>query len=218
MTTMTMSGREHQQKRSLSHSLSLSTFIAALMINVVINQQNVKAFCFSPCFQKPTSVSNSRRREPHYIFFAQPNDDHRPEMAFERESPGSGSAGDSTSSSSSSNSNSSTITPKRTKKHKNRRKKMRRGKNTAGMKSGPLHIDDLAMHVTSQYISGPGGIFKQADARMKRLEAASLLNGRVDDEANKEQVGYLRKLDRHPTLVLNADYQVRDALLVNCDV
>eukprot|EP00551_Chaetoceros_affinis_P009534 CAMPEP_0203672448 /NCGR_PEP_ID=MMETSP0090-20130426/8481_1 /ASSEMBLY_ACC=CAM_ASM_001088 /TAXON_ID=426623 /ORGANISM="Chaetoceros affinis, Strain CCMP159" /LENGTH=297 /DNA_ID=CAMNT_0050537767 /DNA_START=497 /DNA_END=1390 /DNA_ORIENTATION=+ len=111
-------------------------------------------------------------------------------MAFERESPGAG------------------ITPKRAKKHKNRKTKMRRGRNTGQMKSGPLSMDELALHVSNQYVSGAGGIFKQADAKRKRVEAASLLNGRADgNEDHKEQVEYLRKLDRHPALVLNADYQ-----------
>ena len=87
---------------------------------------------------------------------------------------------------------------------------MRRSRNDT-TKSGPLNMDELAMHVTSQYISGPGGIFTHADARRKRQEAASLLNGRRNED-NKAQVEHLKNLDRHPTLVLNGDYQVSDIL------
>lgn len=81
-------------------------------------------------------------------------------------------------------------------------------KNTASVAHGPIaNENELAMHVSSQYVAGPGGLFKQVDARRKRQEKASIF--RNEENYNKKQVEYLRMLDRHPALVLNADYQVR---------
>jgi len=87
------------------------------------------------------------------------------------------------------------ISQKRKKKHKNRKKmKVRKGSH--------LTEDDLATHVSSRYVYGPGGILKQAEKKRNRQEAS-----RMFLDGNKDQVEVLKRLDRHPALVLNADYQ-----------
>jgi hypothetical protein len=96
-------------------------------------------------------------------------------------------------------------TPPRVIKHKNRQKIKRNNKKHLSkqrLETGPCTADELALHVSSQYVSGPGGILKQIDARRKREEASKRVF------CDKEQEEYLKKLDRHPVLVLNADYQV----------
>lgn len=50
--------------------------------------------------------------------------------------------------------------------------------------------EDLADHVSHLYLNGPGGILRE---RMSKIAYDSQM--------------YLRELDRHPALVLNADYQ-----------
>jgi len=94
--------------------------------------------------------------------------------------------------------------PKRT-KHKNR-KKMRsiKGSSLLEQKSGPISEDELAHHVFSMYTTGHGGLMKQAENKWRRHQANE--DDSYDDD---DQVALLKRLDRHPALVLNADYQVR---------
>lgn len=61
--------------------------------------------------------------------------------------------------------------------------------------------DDLAHHVSSMYINGPGGLLMDAAKKRERFVESTM-------SFDNEHVDLLRKLDQHPTLVLNADYQV----------
>jgi hypothetical protein len=62
-------------------------------------------------------------------------------------------------------------------------------------KSKALNADEIAHHVSSMYITGPGGMMKETQIKRKK-------------QKHNEHLTFLKKLDRHPTLVLNADYQV----------
>lgn len=64
----------------------------------------------------------------------------------------------------------------------------------------PITNAELAQHVASQYIFGPNGIMKEKAARERNRKGL----GQVGES---EQKDYLKMLDRHPALVLNADYQ-----------
>jgi hypothetical protein len=63
-------------------------------------------------------------------------------------------------------------------------------------------------HVAKQYITGPGSILRDKASRRNRMETQNRIV--TEDSSHKEQMQYLRMLDRHPALVLNADYQVSD--------
>lgn len=67
--------------------------------------------------------------------------------------------------------------------------------------SRPLSESDLHQHVNAQYVNGPGGTLRPTVAKQRAREAQK----RDLDEQTKR----LHNLDRHPALVLNADYQVR---------
>ena len=89
--------------------------------------------------------------------------------------------------------NAVTSVPKRKSKRKGRRKRTRQKANT-----GPISEQDLRHHVANQYMHGPGGKLKATAARSARN--SFLTNGHA---------AHLKKLDRYPALLLNADYQVR---------
>lgn len=67
--------------------------------------------------------------------------------------------------------------------------------------SRALSESDLRQHVNAQYVNGPGGTLRPTVAKQRAREAQK----RDLDEQTKR----LHNLDRHPALVLNADYQVR---------
>lgn len=69
----------------------------------------------------------------------------------------------------------------------------------------PISKTELAQHVASQYVNGPNGVIKEQSARARSRDL-------VDPEES-DQKEFLEKLDRHPALVLNADYQVRETVL-----
>lgn len=88
---------------------------------------------------------------------------------------------------------------------KRQRKKMKAKKGSSQLdhnhhKSGPVTDDDIAQHVASMYINGPGGLMKEATTKREKQDA----QGMFGDE---EHLALLKNLDRHPALVLNADYQ-----------
>ena len=91
--------------------------------------------------------------------------------------------------------------PKRKAKHQKRKKmKVQKGsslldKQKKNNKSTALNADEIAHHVSNVYITGPGGMMKET--KIKR-----------EKQTDNEHLKFLKKLDRHPTLVLNADYQV----------
>lgn len=76
---------------------------------------------------------------------------------------------------------------------------------------GVISEEELANHVSSMYIHGPGGIFNNMVKKRERRE--KIRNNGDDSHHGANQVldqeyeEFLRKLDRHPALVLNADYQ-----------
>lgn len=97
--------------------------------------------------------------------------------------------------------------PKPKKKRRRRKDKMKKNKGTSKLekvKNTPVDSDELAQHVSSMYMRGPGGKMRQVDFKRKRMEASSKLEV---DMTEKEHRDYMHKLDRHPALVLNADFQ-----------
>ncbi len=93
-------------------------------------------------------------------------------------------------------------------KRKRRKEKMKTYKGTSKLekvKNAPINDDELAHHVSAMYMKGPGGKMRQVDIKRKRMEAASNLEV---DMTEREHRRYMSKLDRHPALVLNADFQV----------
>lgn len=95
------------------------------------------------------------------------------------------------------------------KRNKRKKVKLQRGSSQldkkSNHKSGSVTEDEIAHHVSSMYVNGPGGYLKEAS--MKREKQSSSFD-------DKEYLKFLQKLDRHPALVLNADYQVRSNVLV----
>jgi len=95
--------------------------------------------------------------------------------------------------------------PKRKAKHQKRNKmKAQKGsslmdKQKKNNKSNALNADEIAHHVSSVYITGPGGMMKETQIKRKK-------------QKDNEHLTFLKKLDRHPTLVLNADYQALSVL------
>lgn len=94
---------------------------------------------------------------------------------------------------------SGTPLPKRTARHQKRKKKMKAQKGSSRIempnhKYRPVSDDEIAHHVSSMYITGPGGFMKEAAIKREK-------------QNDNEHLAFLKKLDRHPTLVLNADYQ-----------
>lgn len=82
----------------------------------------------------------------------------------------------------------------RKRKQKNRKNSLSESKSRKG-----LSESDLRQHVSAQYVNGPGGILRPTVAKQRRRE-------RQRNEVD-EHIKQLHKLDRHPALVLNADYQ-----------
>jgi hypothetical protein len=132
-------------------------------------------------------------------------------MAFEREVAASTST--------------TTTAPPRKKKHQSRTKPtskrnqsraLAKGKQMSSSSSGPVSASDVRHHVATQYITGPGGVVRDKVARRDRMETNTKMI--KNDPTHKKQMEYLRKLDRHPALVLNADYQVSSLRVISCHV
>ena len=161
---------------SRRYTLILSV-VATLLVHGTFIQNNVDAFQLPlSTFQlrgellvglneKNHNQNGIRKKDYQHIIltsssrlYALSEESNHLEMPFEQEGAGTGGSPQS-------------ITPTRIIKHKNRKKKKMRakkrggGKNTAGMKSGPLTKEELATHVSSQYVAGPGGLFKQRDQK-----------------------------------------------------
>lgn len=96
--------------------------------------------------------------------------------------------------------------PTKKKKRRRRKEKMvkRRSSSQLDKTEMPVSSDELANHVSSIYVEGSGGKMRQVEVKRKRQESESNLhiNGSL-----AEQRAYMSKLDSHPALVLNADYQ-----------
>ena len=111
---------------------------------------------------------------------------------------------------------STAVVPPRTKKHQTRTKSKRKLRRKSGKSASlginpsdkPLPESDVGHHVAKQYITGPGSILRDKASRRDRMETQNRIV--TEDSSHKEQMQYLRMLDRHPALVLNADYQVSD--------
>ena len=75
---------------------------------------------------------------------------------------------------------------------------------------GILSEQDIAEHVSSLYIHGPGGVLRDTERRRQRRqhEIQSMMTfSHIDQTEAQQQLQTLRNLDRHPALLLNADYQ-----------
>lgn len=79
--------------------------------------------------------------------------------------------------------------PPRKAKHRTTRKK--------NLRRDGLPQEHLAHHVAHQYLHGSGGVLRQISQK---------------SEQRDEQSSFLRKLDLHPALLLNADYQPMNKL------
>ena len=113
---------------------------------------------------------------------------------------------------------SSSSSSKRTKKSSKKKK----GRRKTTSDRGPISPQDLADHVSTMYIHGPGGKLRETEDRRHRrqnemhqqqsLAFASTTTApgtkmTIDWKQQEEQLASIRKLDRHPALLLNADYQ-----------
>lgn len=93
------------------------------------------------------------------------------------------------------------------KKRRRRKEKMMKKRSSSqldNLKNTPVDSDELANHVSSMYVEGSGGKMRQIEIKRKRQESGSNLNM---NGSLAEQRAYIYKLDSHPALVLNADYQ-----------
>ena len=91
-----------------------------------------------------------------------------------------------------------------------RRKKIRAKKNKKSMDptGRPVTEEHIIHHVASKYVTGPGGVLFTSEMKRKKMEdesTASTLFGMDPTESSYSD--FLKKLDRHPALVLNANYQ-----------
>jgi len=100
------------------------------------------------------------------------------------------------------------------KKLKSKKKKSMDGKSIYHHHYQPVTENDIVQHVVSKYTTGPGGVLYTSEMKRKKLEdkTAADPTGSRFLELNTKQDGqytdFLKKLDRHPALVLNANYQV----------
>lgn len=88
--------------------------------------------------------------------------------------------------------------PVRKAKHKGRRSS-NPAKKEISSRGSILTEEELCQHVTAQYIHGPGGTLRASAAKRYHQQ----------EEQELENIVQLKRLDQHPALVLNADYQVR---------
>lgn len=82
-------------------------------------------------------------------------------------------------------------------------KKRKKMKKRVSCTPSPVSDEELAHHVSSMYSNGSSGVMSQLAKKRERIEMCSKESHNDDDENQQ----YLKKLDRHLTLVLNADYQ-----------
>lgn len=68
-----------------------------------------------------------------------------------------------------------------------------------------LSEEELANDVSESFLNGSNGFFKETHAKRQRLEEENEMFG--SDPSHTQQLEYLKELDMHPALVLNADYQ-----------
>ncbi|KAI2496084.1 HNH endonuclease [Fragilaria crotonensis] len=95
-----------------------------------------------------------------------------------------------------SSSSSATTMPVRKAKHKGRRSS-NPAKKEISSRGSILTEEELCQHVTAQYIHGPGGTLRASAAKRYHQQ----------EEQELENIVQLKRLDQHPALVLNADYQ-----------
>ena len=99
----------------------------------------------------------------------------------------------------------STLPPRTIKQRKRKRRQLK--ERPRRMRNTPVSSDELAEHVSGSYVYGRGGVLRESRRRSLRREQSSIMY--ETDPSHKQHTQYLHKLDRHPALVLNADYQVR---------
>jgi len=100
---------------------------------------------------------------------------------------------------------------KQKKKNKSNTKKKFRGSLVADLSSSSDFTEtDLIDHIYNEYSFRDNGEFKTIRKRTNRSEKAALKSRmEMGNPQHQIHVDYLKLLNKHPTLVLNADYQVR---------
>ena len=105
----------------------------------------------------------------------------------------------------------SALPPRTIKQRKRKRRQIEKLKDRPPRKRNtPVSSDELAEHVSGSYVYGRGGVLRESRKRSLHREKSSILY--ETDPSHKRQAQYLHKLDRHPALVLNADYQVSHSI------
>jgi len=104
----------------------------------------------------------------------------------------------------------STVILKKKKKKKREKKGAKKLQPGNTGRSSPLSSDDLATHIASQYISGPGAVF--GDMVSNREGPSSSSSFYQADPSDENHISHMKMLDRHPSLVLNADYNPLSSL------
>ena len=97
--------------------------------------------------------------------------------------------------------------PARKAKHKGRRSNSKPKQKELSNRVSYLTEEEVRQHVTAQYVHGPGGTLRASTSKRHQQHA----------QQEYEHIVQLKRLDQHPALVLNADYQVRGSqLMVSC--
>jgi hypothetical protein len=103
-----------------------------------------------------------------------------------------------------------TTLPPRKAKHKRRRAAAAKKERLPNV-AVALSDDEIRQHVTAQYIHGPGGTLRSATVKRQKLSKHhQKVQQRlpIASTCDDSHLAQLRRLDQHPALVLNADYQV----------
>ena len=102
-----------------------------------------------------------------------------------------------------------TTMPVRKAKHKGRRTNSSSPKKSKELANRGTFLteEEVRQHVTAQYVHGPGGTLRASTAKRHQQQGQREL----------EHIAQLQRLDQHPALVLNADYQVRGLYFVSID-
>jgi len=70
-----------------------------------------------------------------------------------------------------------------------------------------LKQDELANHVAASYVAGRNGMMHKNKLKSNRVQSNVSKFSFESSPTHQQHLDYIKKLDRHPSLVLNADYQ-----------
>ncbi|KAL7580749.1 hypothetical protein ACA910_001032 [Epithemia clementina (nom. ined.)] len=118
------------------------------------------------------------------------------------------------------------------KRSRSKKSKAKKGAFVRGGSGTPLSMEELAEHVSHEYVHGPGGMLRDLERKRSRLirppppqqtgdqnlllstESNAPRSSPGDEDANnnnddddEDYAAAIRNLDHHPALVLNADFQ-----------